>query len=27
MNTLWQQKEFKQICSRESLAEKVAESV
>ena len=27
MNTLWQQKEFEQICSRESLAEKAAESV
>jgi len=25
MNTLWQEEEFKQICSRESLTEKAAE--
>jgi len=25
MNTWWQEKEFKQICSRESLTEKAAE--
>ena len=25
MNTLWQEKEFEQICSRESLTEKAAE--